>query len=61
MVRGGRVPECLVEISCLRGKKDLTVVNKSNVHKDEVNSKKKSIISTKLKRRSIRKAKKREY
>ena len=36
MVRGGRVPECLVEISCLRGKKDLTTVKPLKEHKDEV-------------------------
>jgi hypothetical protein len=61
MVRGGRVPECLVEISYLRGKKDLTTVKPLREHKDVVNCKKKSIVSTKLKRRSARKAKRREY
>lgn len=36
MVRGGRVPECLVEISYLRGKKDLTSAKLLKEHKDEV-------------------------
>ena len=61
MVRGGRVPDCLGEISYLRGKKDLTTVKLLKEHKGVVNCKEKSIVSTKLKRRSVRKAKQREY
>lgn len=61
MVRGGRVPDCLVEISYLRGKKDLSTVKLLTEHKDVVNCQEKSIVSTKLKRRSVRKAKQREY
>lgn len=61
MVRGGRVPDYLVEISYLRGKKDLSTVKLLKEHKDVVNCQEKSIVSTKLKRRSIRKAKQREY
>lgn len=61
MVRGGRVPDYLVEISYLRGKKDLSTVKLLKEHKDVVNCQEKSIVSTKLKRRSVRKAKQREY
>lgn len=61
MVRGGRVPECLVEISYLRGKKDLDTVKLQHEHKEEVNCYKKTITTTKLRIRSARKAKKREY
>lgn len=60
MVRGGRVPDCQVEISYLRGKKDLVIVNFIHERIEEVNCCKKTVISTSLKRRAVRKAKRRE-
>lgn len=61
MVRGGRVPDCLVEISYLRGKKDLILAKSLLEVIVEVNCCKKTNMSLTLKRRAIRKAKRRDY